>query len=221
LKYFEIDLKKGEHKIRVEYSANAWIDISKWVKEYSFRYSLSPAKHWKSFGSLVLVLDARANKCTPITNIGQPTWGNLDSIAVWNFSKLPSDYLEISFKPHVSTFANFMIAIGPIGLTLFLSLILVAMHAFFIIRHRKHKSTKKYSWIVIAGSLIFPLLILIGYMFSFNLIDNSIGVEAGKYHGYTIFTIIFYPLLVPVYLLIMLWIDNIIKRTIHNAQIRS
>jgi len=47
LKYFEIDLTKGKHIIRVEYVADAWTDVSDWVTECSFRYSLSPANYWK------------------------------------------------------------------------------------------------------------------------------------------------------------------------------
>jgi len=54
LKYFETDILKGTHKVRVEYTANVWTDISGWIKKYSFRYSLTPAKFWKSFGTLTI-----------------------------------------------------------------------------------------------------------------------------------------------------------------------
>ena len=53
LKYSEKTLSKGEHKIRVEYEAEASTDVSDWIKEYSFRYSLSPAKYWKSMNTMV------------------------------------------------------------------------------------------------------------------------------------------------------------------------
>jgi hypothetical protein len=36
LKYFETDISNGVHKVRVEYTANVWTDISGWIKEYSF-----------------------------------------------------------------------------------------------------------------------------------------------------------------------------------------
>lgn len=51
LKYFETDLQKGPHKVKVAYTANVWTEVSNWVNDYSFRYSLTPAQYWKSFGN--------------------------------------------------------------------------------------------------------------------------------------------------------------------------
>jgi len=39
-----------------------------------------------------------------------------------------------------------------------------------------------------------------------------IGVDAGRYHGYTILTIFLYPVIMIVYLLIMWLLDFIIKK---------
>jgi hypothetical protein len=72
LKYFETDITKGVHKVRVEYTANVWTDISGWIKEYSFRYSLTPAKYWKSFGNLNITVEQEGTVRQLSTNIGEP-----------------------------------------------------------------------------------------------------------------------------------------------------
>lgn len=217
LKYFETDLTKGEHLIRVEYTANVWTDISDWVKEYSFRYSLSPAKNWKSFGSLEITLDASDFNSALTTNLGQQTKGQLVSISVWSFSKLPSDYFEIIYKPEISGFAKTMIAISPFGLTLIFALLITLLHFISVKKYRRREPTKKYSWVVIAGSIILPFFILINYMISYSIIDSAIGEEAGNYHGYTFLVVILYPLLLPVYWTIMWLTDKRIKGRINNA----
>jgi hypothetical protein len=54
-------------------------------------------------------------------------------------------------------------------------------------------------------------------MISYELIDYSIGEEAGNYHGYTFLVIILYPLLLPIYWVIMWLADKTIKGRINNA----
>ena len=217
LKYIETDLAKGEHLITVEYAASVWTDNSDWVKEYSFRYSLSPAKYWKSFGTLEITLDASDFKSELSTNLGQHT-GRLDSISVWNFSKLPAGYFEIIYQPEISGFAKAMIAISPLGLSLIFALLVSWLHFIGIKKYRLNAPTRKYSWVVIAGSIILPFLILVSYMGSYIIIDRIIGDEAGNYHGYTFLVIIFYPLLLPVYWIIMWLADKGIRRRTGSAQ---
>lgn len=211
LKYFDFDLSRGESIIRVEYTASVWTDISKWVTEYSFRYSLSPAKHWKSFGSLEIIVDGSAFASPLTSSLGQPPSGSLNSVAVWNFSTLPADFFEITFVPTISAIAKILITLGPISLTIILALLFALLHYWGINKFRKSKPANKYSWVVITGSLIIPLLILIGFVLLFELIDMAIGSVAGRYHGYIFLVIIFYPVLLPVYWIIMWLIDRRIK----------
>ncbi len=217
LKYFEVDLAKGEHKIRLEYLANVWADISGWVKEYSFRYSLSPARNWKSFGTLEITLDASESKTKLTTNLGQPNKGNTNSTAVWYFSGLPSDFIEIIYIPEISAFAKTMISIRPWGLTLLFTLIIVLHHFINIKKYRKNNPEKKYSWIVIAGSLSIPLIVLLCYIFSYSLIDSAIGNEAGSYNSCTFLVLFLYPLLFPLYWILMWLADKRIKKRITNG----
>jgi hypothetical protein len=97
LKYFETDIAKGIHKVRVEYTANAWRDISGWTKEYSFRYSLTPAKFWKSFGKLNITVEQEGPVRQLSTNIGQPIEKTFKANNSWAFTKLPDEYLEFSY----------------------------------------------------------------------------------------------------------------------------
>jgi hypothetical protein len=217
LKYFDADLPKGESMIRVEYTASAWSDISKWVKEYSIRYSLSPAKHWRSFGSLEIIVDGSAFSSQLTATIGQPTRGKLDSVAVWDFDSLPADFFEIIYTPEINAYSKFLIAIGPKGLTLFLALVIAVLHYWVVKKFRRSKPARKYSWVVMAGSIINPLIILIGFTLSFGLIDMAIGAAAGGYHGYTVMVILLYPILMPVYWLGMWVADKRIKSKIMSS----
>ena len=199
LKYFETRLIKGEHTIRVEYVAEGWKDRSNWVSDYSFRYSLSPAKFWKSFGSLEITIDGTNFQNQLTTDLGQPTMGRLDSVAVWTFQELPAEYFQFNYTPSISSFADTMIAIGPVWITAIFGLIMAILNLFLILKLKRNNPGKKYSWVVIVSSIIMPLVILIFYMYSFDLIDNVIGIAASRYHGYTFLALIFYPVLAPLY----------------------
>lgn len=211
LKYFEIDLSKGEHIIRVEYIADVWADNSDWVKEYSFNYSLSPARFWRSFGSLeVTVKSAEFNQLIK-TNLGEPKIKSSDSL-YWELKKLPADFFTISYIPNISPFSKTLINIGPTWLTIIFALLVIILHSYHIFLYRKSHLEVKYSWVVIAGSLINPLLILIGYINSFILIESSIGNDAGSPGGYLFLCIFLYPIALPMYWLIMGDIDRKIKQ---------
>ena len=85
---------------------------------------------------------------------------------------------------------------------------LFATHLFFVLRYRRKFINKKYSPVVIAGSLVIPFLILLSYVYSYYVIDNIIGEEAGRHHGYVFLVIIFYPLLLAFYWTILWLIDR-------------
>lgn len=212
LKYFETGLTKGEHVIKVEYTADAWLNLKDWIKEYSFRYSLSPAKHWRSFDSLIVNVNSKAFYSNISTNLGEPAAGNLNSSAEWVFTKIPAEFLIVNYSPHISGFATALINLGPTNLTAIFSFVIILIHILFIMIFRKNNPSKKFSWIVMIGSFIIPLLILLFYIYSFYIIDSAIGPEAGKHHGYTFLVIIVYPLIVPVYWFLMWITDRIIKK---------
>lgn len=211
-KYFEVDLGRGEHHIRVEYVAHQWVYADDWLNEYSFRYSLSPARYWRSFGSLELTVDNRAFGQPLELNVGAPVDGKTDSIAVWHFDSLPADFLQLSYLPPVSRSAQRLISTGPGGLTFIAALIILLLHALAIRRFRKTNAETKYSWVVILGSFINPLLILICYVYTYDLIDAAIGEHASGRHGYTFLAFILYPFLLMVYWVIAWILDKSFRR---------
>jgi hypothetical protein len=212
LLFFETDITKGEHIIEVSYRATSWIDSWDWVNEYSFRYALSPAKYWKSFGSIVISLDATEFTAPVNTNLGEPTFGKIDSIAVWEFNKLPVEILLINFNPDISQTAKDLIAIGPSGLAYITGGILAIIHIVFLILYRRRFPLKKYSIVVIVGCLLLPLIFLICWINYYDTIDSYIGSHAAKSHGYNFLIIILYPFITPVYFLICWLIDKLVKR---------
>ncbi|MDJ1497835.1 hypothetical protein QNI19_33150 [Cytophagaceae bacterium DM2B3-1] len=216
LHYFEATLTKGIHTISVDYIATPWIDGSNWVNNYSFRYSLSPAKYWKSFGSLEITLDARSIHLPLTTNLGQPSKGSLKTIAIWNFASLPAEYWFITYTPTPSKFAQLLIAIEPGALTLILTLIVFFLHILAIRFYRKHHPEKRFSWVMITGSLFIPFFILIMYEYFCDLIDYVIGEHAAKNHGYRFVTLFLYPLILLVYWPNMWQIDKYLKQRIRK-----
>lgn len=212
LKYFETDIAKGIHKIRVEYTAKVWTDISGWVKEYSFRYSLTPAKFWRSFGTLQISIEQEGTIKQLSTNIGLPIEKTFQKNNSWSFTKLPAEYLQFAYSPEVNSFAKTLLAVEPFGLSIIAGLILFIVHLFFVGWYRKKFVQKKYSPVVILGSLLIPFLILLSYILSYDIIDNAIGDNAGRHHGYVFLVIVFYPILLPVYWTIIWLIDRRIKR---------
>ncbi|MCB0630539.1 MAG: hypothetical protein KDD15_12420 [Lewinella sp.] len=217
LKYFEIDLDKGPHTIRVAYNASVWTDISDWVKQSSFRYALSPAKYWRSFGSLEIELDATAFDRPFSTNLGAPHSGSLQDKAVWQYDELPAEHFEIIFQPGINAFASLLIVIGPFGLTLLMGVFLVILHYWAIRSYRNRHPDRRHSWVVSLGSLVVPFLLLIFYMEAYELIDLAIGPAAGRYHGYTFLVIFYYPVLLLFYWLSMWRVDKYLKRRISKS----
>jgi len=220
LKYFETELTKGEHHIHVEYIAKAWTDVSGWAKIYSFRYSLSPAKFWKSFGDLEITIDATESRKSIATNLGKQNFGKLDSIAIWNFTKLPADFIKIEYNPKLSKLSQILISIDAFGLMLVFGFLLTIIHILIIIKHRKNNLDKKFSLVVIIGSLIIPFIVLLSLMFFYDLIDNTIGKDAGRHHGYTFLSVLFYPLVMPIYWIFTFLIDKITQTIYKKKQNR-
>jgi len=212
LKFFAADLSEGEHLIRVEYVANRWVDHSGWINQYSFRYALSPAKYWKSFGELEITLDASAFPGSITTNLGAPATGDLQSIAVWQFSSLPVQVLRINYQPAMPPIARTLLAISPLGLTIFAAILFLLLHLLAMRAFRRAHPENRFSGVMIVGSIAAPLLVLLVYVFSFSLIDLFIGPAASRNHGYTFLAVAFYPLLLLGYWTAMWLVDRTMAR---------
>lgn len=210
--YFETDISKGTHVIEVNYRATSWIDRWDWVKEYSFRYALSPAKYWKSFGTLTIKVDATNFDGELNSNIGPPKDGEFTSIAEWEFDKLPTEILQLTHTPKITKTAQALIKITPGGLAYITGGILAILHLLLVILYRKKNLSKRFSLVVIIGSILIPFIFLRCWMSYYGVIDSFIGEHAGRTHGYTSFLLGLYPIIVPCYWLIYWAIDKLIKK---------
>jgi hypothetical protein len=206
LVYFEADISKGKHEVTVNYTADPWIDSWDWMNEYSFHYALAPAKHWKSFGTLEIILDATAFPDSISTNLGPPLLGRLDSVARWQFDAIPEDVLEVHYQQEMPKTAIFLIRLGPRNLAFIAGAILLILHLWVIRAYRRRNPSVRYSWVVILGGILLPFLFLWIWMMAYPFIDWFIGEHAAAMHEYIFFILFLYPVIMPVYLgLMWLW----------------
>ncbi|MBX2931628.1 MAG: hypothetical protein KF781_06775 [Chitinophagaceae bacterium] len=219
LKYFKTDISKGTHTVKVEYIANAWSNVSDWITQYSFRYSLTPAKYWKSFRGLTITIEQAGALKKINTNLGQPNENEIKNINTWTFDKLPNEDFIINYTPEVSKLATTLIAIEPFGLAIIAFILLIAIHLYFTLRYRRSNLNKKYSLAVFIGCLLVPMLTVIVYVNSYDLIDTAIGINAGKHHGYFFMyaLIFFFPVMFILYLFIFWLIDKLYKRKLLHS----
>ncbi len=211
LKFFIIDIPKGIHEVTVHYTAEPWVDRSNWVKEYTFRYSLYPAKYWKSFGELEVILNTTAMEDSISSNISKQKIGP-GGIKSYTFNSLPTDVLMISYIPEINRTAQQLIAISPFGIAVIIFSVLFVIHLTLIVTHRKRGNDKNFSWIVALGSITMCFIGIYTYVYSFTFIANVIGDEAGRFFGYKFVFWIFYPIILLVYWLIMWSFDNLLRK---------
>lgn len=218
-KYFEVNLSEGNHVINVRYSAYPTIDRSHWTNQYIYNYSLKPAKTWKSFGDLTVNLKIADEPQYLETNLGKPVGGMITADSKWYFDHLPNDVLEISYHPLPSFWVQGLINVDGRVIFLVLIILLGFIHH-RLLRSSREKRSKKATIILWLGIVIVPFVALMMTMFRIEFIDWLLGEHASKYHGYIIFIVIFgYPLVLPVYLIIMLLCNSHIKRLFPNDSI--
>jgi len=212
LKYFEVDLSLGLHRVKIKYVARPWVFSGDWVKKYSFRYSLYPAKYWKNFEQLEIELTVGTLLKKIETNLSVQNQDLENGRMSWEFDQIPTETLEIRFTPEVNKKALFLIAIGPYYISLMMLALLVLGH-FVLAKNYRKKSSAKYSWVAILGSIVNPFLMYLTYIYAVDYIGYLIGEHASNRMGYgAIFAIFFYPVNVLLYLVIAWQLDNYWKR---------
>ncbi len=220
LKYFEVRLSAGIHTIKVEYTALAGLNLRSSVKQFFYRYNLKPASYWRSFGSLDIEIDK-----TVLDGEYRVDFTGTDSIpqgpvSHWHFNQLPQDEFLITFTPKISKLAQIFRVIGADGLTFIFSVLLIILHILLILKYRTAHPEKKYSPVVIIGSIFLPVIFCFIFMLSFSLIEWVIGEFASQAHGYTFLIFFIYPVLMPIYWIIMWLIDRNKKRRLHKPRIQ-
>lgn len=198
LQAFTLDMTPGEHTVEVTYAAAPWIDRSPWVREHSIRYSLSPARHWKRFGPLEVIVETPEADGLFRTTLGAPAEGGLPGRAVWRFAEIPADVITVGFTPKVGPLARGLMGLSPFGIALIVGMVLLLLHVRWMHRFRLNGRTGR-SVPLLVGVLLAPLGFLFAFLFGYDLIDLAIGPDAGRFHGYTFMVLGLYPLIMPLY----------------------
>ncbi len=206
LKYFEVDLPKGVHTIRVEYIAAADIYLGNSIKEFSFKYNLEPARYWRSFKDLHVIVDASILDGLAEVDLLDKT--EFTGVKEWHFSELPQNIITISYVPNVSWLARFLVALSPTGLAIILTLAFIALHVYLVLRYRIKNPLKKISPIVIVGSILVPFIYCCLFIFAYDFVDWVIGDSASGRHGYLFFVFFMYPIFVMFYMAIIWFVDK-------------
>lgn len=214
LKYFLLDFDKPTHVVDVYYDAKPYVDKRGWVKNYIFRYALSPARYWKSFGELNIHVDATQFSGILSTNIIAETFsGDPQERASWTMHDLPKDeMILINYVPSVSALAKWMIRISPFGFAVILAAFMVFIHLFSISNYRKSQN-KGFLWIKVFGIILIPIIVYISMLLFYDLTYKAIGVHAVKSQGYgLVFLIILVPIAMVVYAMIVSLWDYFMKK---------
>lgn len=218
LKYFEPELSEGIHKIRVEYVADVWRYFSGWITEYSFHYSLLPARSWRSFGKLDVIVEQAGEIKEYSSNLGSSHEGRVERTNTWHFDSLPDiDFLKLVYKPQPNPHAQKLIFLGPHGLTLIFLCVLFLLHWLACRRYRKQHPQKRPSWVVIVGSFVVPFLSLLFFIHSIDIIGWVIGDDASQQRGYMFLYVFLYPFLMPLYWWLMWLLDRRQKKKLERT----
>jgi hypothetical protein len=213
LHYFELDLAKGSHQIRVVYDAEVWRDRHDVVAKEYFPYALSPASNWKSFGQLDIVMDARKSPYPLTTNLGPPTSGDLANIAKWTFTTLPNvPTLVITAQPEISSTAQFFVDFGMDGFMWSSFALLGLIHLGMIWIWRKKNVSRKFSWVWLLGSFAVPFIAMVIYVMSEGWIDDIVGPAASRFGSYSFLIFIFYPVGLVGYGLVAFLFDLVLRK---------
>lgn len=215
LKYFETAIDTGIHTINVEYLAEPWTDRHDWVMKKIFRYSLTPAKYWRSFGTLNIIVEQEGKAINYATNLGVPSEEEISAKNSWKFTSMPDEYFALEFKPELKGSVRIIASLAPF-MPWIAGIILFMIHLLLCRWYRSNHIRSKFSTVVIIGSLLVPLIALSSYVYSFELADNMLGADASRYHGYTFMIFIFFPLICPIYWLLMWLLDKSHKRLLQR-----
>ena len=208
LKYFELNISPGTHRIVITYTADAWVDRSDWVKERSIYYALAPLAYWKSAGEVKVNLDYSA-----IATFVDEVDVNLESpeeddqaaqVRTWTLQGAEQALLALSYKPPLSKLSQFLIGLSPFGMACVVAIVLLLLH-FWLIYRSKDQSSATRKWVLYAGVLSVSILVFAAFIYAYALIDYTLGPHASIYHGYVGLTIIFVPFGMILHAVIAYW----------------
>jgi hypothetical protein len=210
--YFRANLPPGEATLEVRYLATAWQDGSGYVNKYQFKYELLPARYWKSFGSLEVVLEGTHRWKNLSTTLGEYKERGQDWY--WNFKELPQVNIEIEMVPVIPPVAQWIIQADPTTLAYILGMLLSVLELALLVRYRRrHPDARINPWLAYALVWMLPIM-AIDYFIAEVVLDSLLGGAMGSAHGYGMVLLVayMYMLLMPAYLVLSWVIDLVAKK---------
>lgn len=200
LLYFEPYIGIGEHEIEVNYQAKHWENMGGEIVQSEFRYSLTPAKYWKSFGHLSVVYDNSEFNQPVIWNLDGQKTSMQQKVLKSEFNQLPAEFIVVTYVP-VLKFGEYISVSTANKLSL---LIFVALFGFLIFLSRKMMKKGRH-WrllLLLLGFLSLPVLVLFireGFL-DFGLGSDHHIVSYLRDYG----TFMVFPFLYLVYLVLLI-----------------
>lgn len=181
--FFEIPVEATEHLITVKYFAKPWKDAHGFLNKISFRYSLYPAKYWKSFTDLKISV---SSPLKTTSNFGLPNRIE-NGKEVWEFEQLPGDYFIIEKLQEPNSLVSFLIWLNPLRIGAIFYFGLIVFHCFLIRKWltQGHRLFKLWPFIYRIGlvALLFDFVAYLTCILSYPLIDALLGDMAHGRHG--------------------------------------
>jgi hypothetical protein len=203
---FTLNLAKGKHQLKAKYKAEPTVYKNVGVmKGWQFAYSLAPARDWKSFGGLNLVIktpkDWKFFSNLKLEQKGENFTGN--------FSEIPADFIAITTQAPIPASYNTWTDI-----TFFTFLACLFVIPVFLIILAIWKGYKwKNSWVYgILIGLIWAILVGVSGFFSQSFPKSFIPESQYASYGYDdLFSTFFNVLLIPVVLVLgmVFWIVSV------------
>jgi hypothetical protein len=206
--YFQADLKKGTNLIEVDYKGKAHHGLTDYDRVYKLQYSLYPAKYWKSFGKIRIVLNLTDELEYEGSNVGEPLTVQNNQV-ILETAATTVDQLEIKFSRKKTAIACFLIANHPFRIPLLIFVLSAFLH-FRAMRYRRSKHPFAYNFFLPLGIILVPTLFYATYNYFNWLIDSILHQDTDDY-GSAIFMVLTPPAFFLVYGLIMWVADALLK----------
>jgi hypothetical protein len=180
---FTVPLSPGEHAIAVQYTARPSSDNRHTYRDYTLDYWLSPARQWRSFGSLMVEVWTppgwQTEVSPPLEPQGNQHWQS-------TFAELPSDRLTLHTYPVVHPVIRlFRWSLIGIGLGLAFWIAWQLYRGLGQVTQRRQWSQRRF---ILAGFLLIPLsiplfltLLGLGFWAAESLLD---GRHLASTYGY-------------------------------------
>ncbi len=164
LHYIKTRLDKGEHIVRLTYTSYPYVVLNRWLKKVEYRFDLSNAKFWHSFGAMEVEVDLEGCDCYAQLNIGDVNVIRDGNIYHWSFNSLPDDQLVIRPVPKVTYLTHSLLSMRPETIGFIVAVVLMGLHLFYLIGKRMPQgmTLTAWDWVVLGGIVVF---ILFNYYF--------------------------------------------------------